>query len=169
MNRRACTALLLVAAACKPAGSGAMSDQDRATVAAGVRQADAAFWAALPSRNVDSVMAHFASNVVFADEGMIFPTRDSLTVAARATMGTERSAQVTVGDRRITVLGPDAAVLTTTFEEMVVDTAGGSATFKGAWSAVWQREHGRWLMVQSHESLPSPEAAPATPPARRRS
>lgn len=80
-----------------------------------------------------------------------------------------------VGQRFLTWLGPDAAVLTLTYTIPHTTPEGLPHTLGGAWTAVFVRREGHWVIVQEHLSdLPaqpttgmpgmSMPAAPANPP-----
>jgi ketosteroid isomerase-like protein len=56
------------------------------------------------------------------------------------------------GVRRLDVLGPDAAVLTATYRIPHRTPAGAPHAIGGAWTAVFVRRGGRWVIVQEHLS-----------------
>lgn len=68
-----------------------------------------------------------------------------------------------VRERYATALGPDAAVLTITYAIPHETPAGRPHTLAGAWTAVFERRGGRWLIVQEHLSdlPPRPDDAEA--------
>jgi hypothetical protein len=71
-----------------------------------------------------------------------------------------------IGERHATSLGPDAAVLTLTYSIPHHTPEGLPHTLAGAWTAVFVRRNGRWVIVQEHLSdLPAQPvaAAPAAP------
>lgn len=76
-----------------------------------------------------------------------------------------------LGTRHVTVLGPDAAVLTATYAIPHRTPEDRPHTLGGAWTAVFARRDGRWVIVQEHLSdLPAPPprtaaSPPATPAA----
>ena len=79
-----------------------------------------------------------------------------------------RDPRFVVGARELTVLGPDAAVLTMTYAIPHRTPAGRPHTLAGAWTAVFQRRDGRWVIVQEHLSdrpLAPPGALPGAPAA----
>ena len=73
-----------------------------------------------------------------------------------------------VGERHLTRLGPDAAALTITYSIPHHTPEGRPHTLSGAWTAVFQRREGRWVIVQEHLSDIPGEIAPtdssAAPP-----
>jgi uncharacterized protein (TIGR02246 family) len=70
-----------------------------------------------------------------------------------------------LGTPHVTVLGPDAAVLTATYAIPHRTPEDRPHTLAGAWTAVFQRRDGRWVIVQEHLSDVPP--APAQPSASR--
>jgi uncharacterized protein (TIGR02246 family) len=54
--------------------------------------------------------------------------------------------------KRIDVVAPDAAVLTTTGTTTVLDTAGEKHSMSHHWTGLWQNRGGRWVVVQQHAS-----------------
>jgi ketosteroid isomerase-like protein len=52
----------------------------------------------------------------------------------------------------IDVLAPDAAVLTATYRIPHITPQGHPHTVGGAWTAVFQRRAGKWVIVQEHLS-----------------
>jgi ketosteroid isomerase-like protein len=55
-------------------------------------------------------------------------------------------------DMQVRTLGPDAAVVTATFEAMAVDTSDTQTEFRGVWTAVFARSDEGWKIVACHES-----------------
>jgi ketosteroid isomerase-like protein len=56
------------------------------------------------------------------------------------------------GPSQVDVLSPDAAVVTTTYRVPHRTPAGAPHTIAGAWTAVFARRGGRWMIVQEHLS-----------------
>jgi hypothetical protein len=75
-----------------------------------------------------------------------------------------RDARFVVRERHATALGPDAAALTFTYAIPHRTPEGRPHTLGGAWTAVFRRDAGRWVIVQEHLS-DAPRATPAGPPA----
>jgi hypothetical protein len=65
-----------------------------------------------------------------------------------------------VGQRYATSLGPDAAVLTLTYSIPHHTPEGLPHTLAGAWTAVFVRREGRWVIVQEHLSDLPPVPTP---------
>jgi ketosteroid isomerase-like protein len=105
--------------------------------------------------------------VVSAAAGRVSTTRVALQ--SSITRFWERVGQNMVGPRFVigakhaTALGPDAAVLTLTYTIPHHTPEGLPHTLGGAWTAVFVRRAGRWVIVQEHLSdLPPAPATPAT-------
>lgn len=71
-----------------------------------------------------------------------------------------QGARFEVRERHLTPLGPDAAALTLTYAIPHRTPEGLPHTLGGAWTAVFRREGGRWVIVQEHLS-DAPRPAPA--------
>ena len=63
-----------------------------------------------------------------------------------------RDPRFVLGARQVTVLGPDAAVLTATYAIPHRTPEDRPHTLAGAWTAVFERREGRWVIVQEHLS-----------------
>lgn len=70
-----------------------------------------------------------------------------------------------IGERHFTPLGPDAGVLTLTYSIPHRTPEGLPHTLGGAWTAVFARRAGRWVIVQEHLSDPPPASTAAAAPA----
>ena len=58
------------------------------------------------------------------------------------------------GDVYVDRLGPDAAVLTATWSIQHIAPTGHPHVIRGAWTAVFRRVNGQWLIVVEHLSTP---------------
>jgi ketosteroid isomerase-like protein len=108
----------------------------------------------------DRLVAPFASEVVWAENGVIGANRDSLDTAWSGFFASMQ--EVTSGDWgevHIKVLGPAAAVFTASFDWAGVDTAGVHLGVAGVWTTVWERTAEGWKIVQGHESFLPPPAS----------
>jgi hypothetical protein len=102
--------------------------------------------------------------IVSASGGRVSTSRDSLQAELRAfweNVGRNmRDPKWNWGQMQVDVLGPDAAVLTTTYSVPHLTPRGEPHVIAGAWTAVFQRRAGRWVIVQEHLS-DLPQAMPA--------
>jgi ketosteroid isomerase-like protein len=97
-----------------------------------------------------------AGRVISASGGQVSTSRDTLEAGIRAfwdNVGKNmRNPKWTWGPMHIDVLAPDAAVVTTTYSIPHLTPAGQPHVIAGAWTAVFQRKGGRWVIVQEHLS-----------------
>jgi len=97
-----------------------------------------------------------SGRVVSASGGRVTTTRDSLETGIRSFweyVGRNmQDPKWTWGPSYVDVLSPDAAVLTTTYRVPHRTPAGEPHTIAGAWTAVFARRGGRWVIVQEHLS-----------------
>ena len=110
----------------------------------------------------------------------LYPATDPVVSAAAGRVSTTRAAlqqsigsfwqrigqnmvgpKFVIGQRYLTALGPDAAVLTLTYSIPHHTPEGLPHTLAGAWTAVFRREGGTWVIVQEHLSDVPPQPAPA--------
>jgi ketosteroid isomerase-like protein len=76
-----------------------------------------------------------------------------------------RDPRFVLGARQVTLLGPDAAVLTATYAIPHRTPEDRPHTLAGAWTAVFERRDGRWVIVQEHLSdVPAQPTAASTQP-----
>ena len=94
--------------------------------------------------------------VVSASGGQVSGSRDSLEAGIRAfwsNVGRNmRDPRWTWGPMHVDVLARDAAVVTTTYRVPHITPSGAPHVIAGAWTAVFQRRGGRWVIVQEHLS-----------------
>lgn len=130
-----------------------MSDAERQAVAQGVRAQAESFVAAFRQLNAQPFLDQLANNESYGENGVFYPTRDSLLSAVGHFPKMFTSIDVTwEGEPRITVLGPDAAVFSSSFREVAQPTTGAAMRLHGVWTGVYRRANGRWEIVQAHES-----------------
>jgi hypothetical protein len=102
--------------------------------------------------------------VVSATGGSLTTSRDTLVAGIRSfwTNVGKNMQQPTWewGPMYVDVLSRDAAVLTTTYRVPHLTPDGRPHVIAGAWTAVFQRRDGKWLIVQEH--LSDQPAAPGT-------
>ena len=106
-----------------------------------------------------------SGRVISASGGQVTTNRDSLEAGIRAFWTyVGRNMQQPKwewGPMLVDLLAPDAAVLTTTYRVPHRTPAGDPHVIAGAWTAVFQRRGGRWVIIQEHLSdLPEALAMP---------
>jgi hypothetical protein len=121
--------------------------------------------------NPDTMLSFYVAGeeLRVAENGMVYPSRDSLVSAARAFWGRPHlTAHFTSGPQHVTVLNRDAAVYTGMITGGLRDSAGVETPMTLAWTAVFTRTPDGWKIVAEHASMPpAPPAASATPARRR--
>ena len=107
-----------------------------------------------------------SGRVVSAGAGGVVTSRDTLAMQIRAfwqNVGQNmREPRWTWGQSYVDVLSPDAAVLTATYRVPHLTPMGTPHVIGGAWTAVFERRRGRWVIVQEHLS-DVPGLATSTP------
>ena len=169
--RRALPAVLAAAlAACAAAGPAgdAPSDAERREIAAAVERR---LRAATDLRAEGDVVARLLAiypdtgRIVSAAAGAITTTRDSLAGSVAAFWGevgrNMRDPEWRWGPMHVDVLSRDAAVVTAAYRIPHLTPAGQPHVVGGAWTAVFVRRGGEWVVVQEHLSDVQGPVSPA--------
>ena len=164
--RRLMVFLALLCGACKateapgapaPSVSGVSADGQRAIADTITRLIEDAYDLTKPQA-VQRLMALYPDSgpVISATDGRITASRDSIEASIESfweSMGRNMQRPTWVwGERRIDVLSPTAAVMTATYTIPHFAPSGEPHTVGGAWTAVFQKRHGRWLIIHEHLS-----------------
>jgi len=150
---------LASAAACNGAGQQQLSAAERTTIADSL---EAMVRSTYDLTKGGDVVERFMSlyppsgPVVSATAGRVSTSRDSLrsgitsfwTVAGQYM----RDPKWTWGPMHVDVLTPDAAVMTTNYVVPHRTPQGAGHVIGGAWTMLWERRDGRWMIVQEHLS-----------------
>jgi ketosteroid isomerase-like protein len=160
---------LYALASCTPAERPAMTPTQKTAIADTLRSLIvSAYDLTKPGDAVSRLMSLYPTtgDVISASGGQVSTSRDSLQAGIRAfwdNVGRNmRDPKWTWGAMHIDVLAPDAAVLTTTYRVPHLTPRGEPHVIAGAWTAVFQRRQGRWVIVQEHLS-DAPAAISAGP------
>jgi len=161
---RSAAPLLLLVATLASCERPAMSTAERDRVAADVKRTLVDACDLSKGDVVNRLMSLYPDSgpVVSASVGRVTTTRSALEQSIRGFW--ERVGQNLRNptweweDMEVTVLGPDAAAVTATYRIPHHTPAGAPHVVGGAWTAVFERRHGKWLIVQEHLS-----DAPPTP------
>ena len=153
------TLLLVTLAGCGRSGDGSLSAAERAAVADTLRSLlVSAYDLSKPGDAVGRLMSLYPVKgpVVSASGGLVSVSRDSLEAGIRAfweNVGRNmRQPKWEWGQMHVDVLSRDAAVVTTTYRVPHLTPRGEPHVIAGAWTAVFQRRDGRWVIVQEHLS-----------------
>jgi ketosteroid isomerase-like protein len=106
-----------------------------------------------------------SGRVISASGGQVSTTRDSLAMGIRTFwtfVGQNmKDPKWEWGPMLVDVLAPDAAAVTATYRVPHRTPRGDPHVIAGAWTAVFQRRGGRWVIIQEHLSdLPEALAMP---------
>jgi ketosteroid isomerase-like protein len=144
---------------CSPAAATTLTDAQRSAIADTLRTLIVnAYDLSKPGDAVGRLMSLYPERgqVISASGGQVSTSRDSLESGIRAfweNVGRNmRDPRWTWGPMHVDVLAPDAAVVTTTYRVPHLTPRGMPHVIAGAWTAVFQRRGGRWVIVQEHLS-----------------
>lgn len=161
-QHRTIVALLLAMVsviACAPSDERVLTGAERDAIADTLRrEIAAAYDLAKPGDAVARLMSLYPStgNIVSASGGQVSVSRDSLEAGVRAfwdNVGKNmRDPKWTWGAMHVDVLARDAAVVTTTYRVPHLTPRGVPHVIAGAWTAVFQRRAGKWVIIQEHLS-----------------
>ena len=130
-----------------------LTPEVRARVEDSVRAWIARGDSALNRRDVEAIVAEQADSTGMTSNGDYgVSTRDSVRSGFKY-LEHVRSASISQKIRRLDVLAPDAAAVTTEFDFASVDSAGKRHAVSGAWTAVVAQRGGRWVSLQEHSSM----------------
>ena len=161
MSRRPVLALCTVAllAGCHPSGRQQLSDARRAAIADTVKRT---LVAACDLTSKGDVVARLMSlypdsgPVISASAGRVTTTRVALERSIRQfweNVGQNmRNPKWEWGEMHVEVLSPDAAAVTAPYRIPHLTPRGMPHVVGGAWTAVFERRGGRWVIVQEHLS-----------------
>ncbi len=159
-------AVLLVLGGCKateapgapsPPASGLSADAQRAIADTITRAIENAYDLAKPDA-VQRLMTLYPDSgpVISATDGRITASRDSIQASVASfwdAMGRNmQRPQWVWGERRIDVLSSTSAAMTATYTIPHFAPSGEAHTVGGAWTAVFQKRKGRWVIIQEHLS-----------------
>lgn len=104
--------------------------------------------------NIDRFMDLFATepDMVYVDNGKIYPNREALVKAAGGFFKRVRSTGGKWDPAHVLALSPTSGAFTGIFRPQMVDTSGAALWTEGKiWTFVFQRRAGKWVIVQAHE------------------
>lgn len=164
--RLAAPLLAMLVAACEPrteTSATPMSEAQRAAIADTVTSLTRAMIDAANRVDAEATFQRFASGSegVHMNMGVRY-SRDSLIAMYRPIFNGLERQQIEPGTPTVTVLGPDAAVLSVASRFSATPKTGPQIASPFAWTLVWARRDGAWSLVHSHES--TPQALPAPSP-----
>ena len=134
----------------------------RPTIEQQVRSAIDSLASGMESLQPDRMLAAWApgADVLHVSNGSI--TRiDTLLPSLYPVWRGRRAFKMTWTMRALHILGPSAAVATTSVRFVATDTLGVTTTREGAWTLVFAESHGAWKIVADHRTM---EVVPANSP-----
>ncbi|MEO7455232.1 MAG: DUF4440 domain-containing protein [Gemmatimonadaceae bacterium] len=150
----ACTLL-----SCATPAPGALTNAERRGIADTLRASiTAAYDLSRPGNPVDHLMSLYpdTGRVISASGGVVTTSRDSIQAGIRAfweNVGRNMRDPRWMWDSvHVDVLSRDAAALTASYHVPHITPAGQPHVIAGAWTAVFQRRSGRWVVIQEHLS-----------------
>lgn len=149
---------LCALASCTPAQGAAVSDGERAAIADTLKAMMVSAYDLSRPDAVARLMSLYPATgpVISASGGRVSTSRDTLEAGVRAfwdNVGRNmQHPRWNWGAMHVDVLAPDAAVVTTTYSVPHLTPRGEAHVIAGAWTAVFQRRAGKWVIVQEHLS-----------------
>jgi hypothetical protein len=131
-----------------------LSPAQRAAVADTILAQADHFIAALSSLDIVRFTGLFTADpdLIYVDNGRIYPDRAALAAAAGGFFKRVRSAAGKWEAPHALPLSLDSGAFTGIFRAQMADTAGQPLWTEGKiWTLVYQRRGGRWVIVQAHE------------------
>jgi len=158
----------MVAAGCSKAPK-PMTDAERTALADSVSQVATQWIASFETQaTTENWFSHYVrgNDLVHAQDGMIYPTYDSLVNVVRASLRPGSSWKMTLDQKRLSVLDRDVVVVTALLNGVLKDSAGTETPWHRAWTTVWHRTPDGWKIAVDNASA-APPAPPPAKPARR--
>jgi hypothetical protein len=151
-------ACIFSAAACANDGSAALSPTERAAIGDSLKRLIVSAYDLSKPDVVGRMMSLYPPDgrVISASGGSMTATRPQLEEQVKTFwkfVGSNmKQPKWTWTAMQVDVLSRDAAVITSTYEIPHTTPAGMRHVIGGAWTAVFSRRNGRWMIVQEHLS-----------------
>jgi uncharacterized protein DUF4440 len=148
----------LAAFACSPRTAANMSAADKKAVADSLKHLVVAVYDLSKPDPVKNLMSLYPTEgrIISASGGVITTTRPQLEQAIQAFwtyVGQNmKQPKWEWTSMNVDVLAPDAAVMTSTYRVPHLTPTGMNHVIGGAWTAVFQKRGGRWVVIQEHLS-----------------
>lgn len=127
-------------------GPGALSADERAAIAAEVRDAVDAFARAERRRDTETIVGFVAPGFYMYGDG-VRSDYETVTAQMRATIPTLRRFDTTWSDVEVNVLGRDHAFTSMLFQDAITDAQGVTTRLRGPSTMVWRRIDGAWRII----------------------
>lgn len=152
------TGIVAMAFACAPRSGADMSAAEKTAVSDSLKKLVVAAYDLSKPDPVKSLMSLYPTDgrVISASGGVITTTRTELAQGIKAFwtyVGQNmRNPKWEWTSMNVDVLAPDAAVMTSTYRVPHLTPTGMNHVIGGAWTAVFQKRQGRWVIIQEHLS-----------------
>jgi ketosteroid isomerase-like protein len=123
-----------------------MTDTERQAIAASADSATRAFEAAQRAMDPERVVAHIAPDFYMYNDG-VRAGYESTVQSIRDNLGSFQYMDPRFSDLETKVLGRDAAVVSFTFRDSLVDASGATLVLRGPTTLVWERRGAEWLIT----------------------
>ena len=143
---------------CGPRSAADMSAAEKTAIADSLKRLVVSAYDLSKPDPVKSLMSLYPTEgrVVSASGGVVTTTRPQLEQGIKAFwtyVGQNmRSPKWEWTSMNVDVLAPDAAVMTSTYQVPHLTPMGMNHVIGGAWTAVFQKRGGRWVVIQEHLS-----------------
>ena len=122
-----------------------LTDAERAAIEHSVDSATRSFEAAERARDGERLVAHLAPDFHMYNDGVRLGY-DSTVAMIRGTMGALQFFEPGFADIEVMVLGPDAAAVSFTFQDVVITAENDTLRAQGPTTLVWVRRGADWLI-----------------------
>ena len=151
MTRLRLALLVSMMVACRTPEPAVLTPEIRAGVVEAVTTAMQGYAAAFPTRDADAITAFYLNDPDFRTyfDGTV-STYTEMVAMVRGMMGGLRSVEGAFENIQVSVLGPTAAVATSPFRDVLVDTAGVTTRLKGVVSWTWVQRPEGWRIIHGN-------------------
>jgi ketosteroid isomerase-like protein len=141
-----------------PTPAEGMSAAQRSAITDSVKTVVRGVVAEVNKRNMDGAFAVYSSDADtrYVENGVTYKNLAALKKANKDLTGRLEAVKIAPDAIDVIVLGSDVAVVSAPIRVSITPNDRKAFTTTGVWSGVIQRRDGRWLVVQSHESIANP-------------
>ncbi|MDX1585399.1 MAG: nuclear transport factor 2 family protein [Balneolaceae bacterium] len=143
---------IVIFAGCGNSDMAKLTAEQRATVADSVLALSEAANRAWQNLDPEDYMSYYGADAHFYFQGAYY-SRDTFEEIVYSYLGQLRESSLTMINPIVDVLGPNGAVISYEYTGYNADTTGRVDSTRAAFTAVFKKEQGEWLIVQAHESM----------------
>jgi ketosteroid isomerase-like protein len=145
----------LAAAQTHAAKKSAASKKSSGTLTAAYLEKVMDAWSTMDTKNVTRYYSQAADNPYFDVTPMQWPNWEAYAKGVQQEFGDYKQFKITLSNVRIHNAG-NFAWSTATWHANTVDKNGKAGTVDARWTAIWQKQGGRWIILHDHNSIPGP-------------